>query len=201
MSESTENVSEEASAEEAEAEETGAEEASAEAAEAEETGAEETGEKKGGVRKWILFAVKALFSIAMLVVIFRKVILRDGSVDLGERLGQISWGWVAAAVLMQLTAIAFATVRWRTLLKGQGIKPSWGFLSGSIMIARFWGAFTPAASPASAAGASTTWPATPARPPAPPRPSAPRWCSARRPSAPSSWGPRSSASPWSAPAA
>ena len=44
---------------------------------------------------------------------------------------------------MQLIAIGFSTVRWQRLLVGQGIFPKWGFLGGSIMIARFWGAFTP----------------------------------------------------------
>ena len=79
----------------------------------------------------------------MLVFIFRKVLRRDGAEDLFEHLSELQWSWVAAAVLMQLIAIGFSTVRWQRLLVGQGIFAKWGFLSGSIMIARFWGAFTP----------------------------------------------------------
>lgn len=94
-------------------------------------------------KKRLLFLLKLAFSIAMLVVIFRKVLLRDGVAELTERLGNLSLGWVLAAILMQLIAIAFSTVRWQRLLLGQGILPTWRFLFGSILIARFWGAFTP----------------------------------------------------------
>ena len=79
----------------------------------------------------------------MLAFIFQKVLRRDGAEDLFTRLSDLQWGWVAAAVLMQLIAIGFSTVRWQRLLVGQGIFAKWGFLGGSIMIARFWGAFTP----------------------------------------------------------
>ncbi|MEZ4248468.1 MAG: sulfatase-like hydrolase/transferase [Polyangiales bacterium] len=103
----------------------------------------ETTKTSGGWKKPFFFVLKLAFSVAMLVVIFRKVVLRDGAEDLGARLANLHWGWIAAAIGMQLTAIVCATFRWRTLLSGQGIRPSWGFLSGSIMIARFWGAFTP----------------------------------------------------------
>ncbi|MEM7137022.1 MAG: sulfatase-like hydrolase/transferase [Myxococcota bacterium] len=94
-------------------------------------------------KKLLLFAAKLIFSVGMLAFIFRKVIRRDGADDLVARLADLEWGWVAAAVLMQLIAIGFSTVRWQRLLVGQGIFASWRFLGGSIMIARFWGAFTP----------------------------------------------------------
>lgn len=99
--------------------------------------------KKPGWRKWLMLAVKVAFTAGMLYVIFGKVLGREGADDLGARIANLHWGWVAGAVGMQLTAICFATLRWRALLRGQGIRPSWGFLGGSIMIARFWGAFTP----------------------------------------------------------
>lgn len=97
----------------------------------------------GGWKKPLFFLLKLAFSVAMLAVIFRKVVLREGAEDLGARIANLHWGWIAAAIGMQLTAIVCATFRWRALLAGQGIRPSWGFLGGSIMIARFWGAFTP----------------------------------------------------------
>lgn len=90
-----------------------------------------------------LFLIKLVFSVGMLVFIFRKVLRRDGAEDLLGRLSELHWGWVVAAVLMQLIAIGFSTVRWQRLLVGQGIFARWRFLAGSIMIARFWGAFTP----------------------------------------------------------
>ncbi len=94
-------------------------------------------------RKYALFILKLVFSVGMLVFIFRKVLRRDGAEDLFARLTDLHWGWVVAAVLMQLVAIGFSTVRWQRLLVGQGIFARWRFLAGSIMIARFWGAFTP----------------------------------------------------------
>ncbi|MEM9073599.1 MAG: sulfatase-like hydrolase/transferase [Myxococcota bacterium] len=95
------------------------------------------------VKRWIMLALKIAFAVGAYWLIFRKILGRDGSEDLWARLSDISWGWIAAGIAMQLTAICFATLRWRTLLSGQGIRPSWGFLGGSIMIARFFGAFTP----------------------------------------------------------
>ncbi|MGB8222744.1 MAG: sulfatase-like hydrolase/transferase [Polyangiales bacterium] len=89
------------------------------------------------------FVLKLVFSFGMLALIFRKVLHRDGAEDLVGRLSELEWGWVAAAVLMQLIAIGFSTVRWQRLLIGQGIFAPWRFLGGSVMIARFWGAFTP----------------------------------------------------------
>jgi arylsulfatase A-like enzyme/uncharacterized membrane protein YbhN (UPF0104 family) len=89
------------------------------------------------------FVLKLVFSVGMLAFILQKVLRRDGAEELLGHLSDLSWSWVAAAVLMQLIAIAFSTVRWQRLLVGQGIFANWRFLGGSIMIARFWGAFTP----------------------------------------------------------
>ena len=89
------------------------------------------------------FVLKLVFSFGMLALIFRKVLHHDGAEDLVGRLSELQWSWVAAAVLMQLIAIGFSTVRWQRLLVGQGIFAPWRFLGGSVMIARFWGAFTP----------------------------------------------------------
>lgn len=98
---------------------------------------------KNSKKKWILLAVKLLFAAAMYWVIFGKIVGREGFGDVRDRLADLSWAWVAAAVAMQLIAIFFSTVRWQRLLVGQGIRASWRFLFGSIMIARYWGAFTP----------------------------------------------------------
>ena len=94
-------------------------------------------------KKGLLFVLKLAFSVAMLGLIYHKVLQRDGAEGLGERVAELHWGWVVAAIAMQLVAITFATFRWRALLNGQGIRPSARFLAGSIFIARFWGAFTP----------------------------------------------------------
>ena len=95
------------------------------------------------VKKLTLFGLKLFISVGGLFLIYTTVLKRDGVGDLLERLSTLHWGWVVAAILMQLIAIAFSTVRWQRLLVGQGIHALWRFLGGSILIARFWGAFTP----------------------------------------------------------
>lgn len=94
-------------------------------------------------RKRALILLKAAFSVGMLVVIFQKILARDGAEALADHLGTLSWGWFALAVAMQLLAVVMATVRWGMLLRGQGIRAPRGFLFESFLIARFWGAFTP----------------------------------------------------------
>lgn len=94
-------------------------------------------------RRWILLLLKVGFSVAMLTVILRKVLARDGAEAVVERLGGLSWGWFAAAIAMQLVAVAFAATRWGVLLGGQGLHAPRAFLARSFLIARFWGAFTP----------------------------------------------------------
>ena len=81
-------------------------------------------------RSVALFVLKLVFSVGMLVFIFRKVLQRDGAEDLLARLSELHWGWVVGAVLMQLIAIGFSTVRWQRLLVGQGIFAPWRFLGG-----------------------------------------------------------------------
>ena len=79
-------------------------------------------------KKIAFFLLKLTFSVGMLAFIFRKVIRRDGAEDLLSRLSDLHWGWVVAAIAMQLIAIGFSTVRWQRLLVGQGIFAPWRFL-------------------------------------------------------------------------
>jgi len=99
--------------------------------------------KKPALRKWILILLKAGFSVGMLVVIFRKILARDGAEALADHVGSLSWGWFVLAVAMQLLAVVMAAARWGMLLRGQGIHAPRSFLLNSFLIARFWGAFTP----------------------------------------------------------
>jgi uncharacterized membrane protein YbhN (UPF0104 family) len=60
-----------------------------------------------------------------------------------SRLREMSWPWLLAAAAMQLSAIAASILRWDRLLVGQGIHAPKRHLTGSFMIGRFFGAFTP----------------------------------------------------------
>jgi arylsulfatase A-like enzyme/uncharacterized membrane protein YbhN (UPF0104 family) len=104
----------------------------------------EKGEKApNSKKKLVMLLLKVGFSAAMLYYVFAKIMGRDGADEFVARLGDLSVGWWLLAATMQLVAIAFAVVRWRLLLKGQGIVAPWRWLVGSFFIGRFWGAFTP----------------------------------------------------------
>ena len=61
---------------------------------------ETTQTASGGWKKPLFFFLKLAFSVAMLVVIFRKVVRREGAEDLGARIANLLLGWIAAAVGM-----------------------------------------------------------------------------------------------------
>lgn len=97
----------------------------------------------GSRKKWLTLAVKVAVSSYALYYVYGQLVGKDGLDELTERIDSIAWGWFVAAALMQLTAIGFAVVRWKIMLKAQGIGARWGFLFPSFMIGRVWGAFTP----------------------------------------------------------
>ncbi|MFT5357572.1 MAG: arylsulfatase A-like enzyme/uncharacterized membrane protein YbhN (UPF0104 family) [Polyangiales bacterium] len=101
------------------------------------------GKPKSPAKKAFFTLLKVAFAVGAYYVIFGKIIQRDGAEGLTEHVANLHWGWIAAAVAMQVCALFFAALRWRALLIGQGIRPTTRFLAGSIMIARFFGAFTP----------------------------------------------------------
>lgn len=93
-------------------------------------------------RRWIVYGIKGLLSIAMVAWIVRDVSSRGGQ-GFGEAMADLRWGWIALALLVHMTQVAANLGRWRLLLLGQGIRPSWSFLIGSLLIGRFFGAVTP----------------------------------------------------------
>lgn len=93
-------------------------------------------------KRWF-FLAKLAVSVCIVTAIVFKVVHRDGASELGDRLAELSWGWIAVAAAMQLGAIVTSVVRWQRLLVGQGIHAPWRHLFGSFMIGRFFGAFTP----------------------------------------------------------
>ncbi|HEY8429840.1 MAG TPA: sulfatase-like hydrolase/transferase, partial [Sandaracinaceae bacterium] len=112
-------------------------------AEAGAHGVQPPGKGPRTLKSWLLLAFKVAVSSYGLYVVWRRVLARDGAEEIFSSLGRLHWGWFAAAVLMQLTAIGFGIARWKTLLGGQGIGAPVRFLFPSYMIGRFWGAFTP----------------------------------------------------------
>lgn len=86
--------------------------------------------------------VKAVLSVVLVVWIYRSVIAQSGD-GIETALRSLRWEWLALALGVHLTQVAFNLGRWRILLKGQGIHAPFRFLVGSILIARFFGAVTP----------------------------------------------------------
>ncbi|HMI90786.1 MAG TPA: lysylphosphatidylglycerol synthase transmembrane domain-containing protein, partial [Polyangiales bacterium] len=94
-------------------------------------------------RKRLVFLAKLVFSVVVAGLIYGKVLSREGGAELWGHLADLSWGWIGAAVLMQLFAITCSVYRWERLLVGQGVHAPWRHLIGTFMIGRFFGAFTP----------------------------------------------------------
>ena len=95
------------------------------------------------LRRFLVFLVKLSISLGIVWAIVNKIGSREGIDELGARLSDISWPWIAAAALAQLSAIGCSLVRWDRLLVGQGIHAPYRHLLGTFMIGRFFGAFTP----------------------------------------------------------
>jgi arylsulfatase A-like enzyme/uncharacterized membrane protein YbhN (UPF0104 family) len=93
-------------------------------------------------RRWLVYAAKGVLSVAMVAMIVRDVSGRGGA-GFGEAIAGLRWEWIALALGVHLTQVAANLGRWRLLLGGQGIRPTWRFLVGSLLIARFFGAVTP----------------------------------------------------------
>jgi arylsulfatase A-like enzyme/uncharacterized membrane protein YbhN (UPF0104 family) len=94
-------------------------------------------------RKRLIFLAKLVFSVAVAGLIYGKVLSREGGGELWGHIADLEWGWVVAAGVMQLLAIACSLIRWERLLVGQGLHVPMRHLFGSFMIGRFFGAFTP----------------------------------------------------------
>ena len=94
-------------------------------------------------RKKLIALLKVIFSITVVVLIYSKVLKRDGGDTLLSHLADLSIPWLLLAACMQLAAIVLGVIRWHLLLGGQGITAPYRHLLGSYFIGRFFGAFTP----------------------------------------------------------
>ncbi len=97
-----------------------------------------------GARRWIVFGAKAIVSVGILAGIVRLIANQQGAAGLGDALGQTAWLWVLGALFVHLIGVGLNVVRYREVLRGQGIHASWRFLLGSFLIGRFFGALSPA---------------------------------------------------------
>jgi arylsulfatase A-like enzyme/uncharacterized membrane protein YbhN (UPF0104 family) len=100
--------------------------------------------RAGGSRRWVLLGIKLLVSAVILIGIVRSIASQQGLSSIGDAIASLGWGWVAAALGVHLAGVALNVVRYREVLRGQGIHASWRFLAGSFLVGRFFGALSPA---------------------------------------------------------
>lgn len=95
-------------------------------------------------KRRVLLLVKLGLTAAVLVLLARKILGQENADSLRERLRTIRLGWLAPALFAQLAMVLVGTLRWKKLLEGQGVRPTFRHLLGSMMIGRYFGAVTPA---------------------------------------------------------
>lgn len=92
------------------------------------------------LKKRVFFLGKLLIAAIIIGLIFRKVFQGQNAGALWAHLAELSYPLVAMCAVSFGVAIAANVVRWRGLLRGQGIHAPWSYLAGTFMIARFFSA-------------------------------------------------------------
>ncbi len=92
------------------------------------------------LKKQLWFLAKLALAAAILTLIFRKIFQGQDANKLWSHLADLSWPLVAMCAVSFGVAIAANVVRWRGLLKGQGVHARWSYLGSTFMIARFFSA-------------------------------------------------------------
>jgi len=92
------------------------------------------------LKKQLLFLGKLAVAAGIIALIFRKIFAQQDTDKLWAHLAELSWPLVAMCAVSFGVAIGANVVRWRGLLKGQGIHAPWSYLASTFMIARFFSA-------------------------------------------------------------
>src|SRR5262245_24599161 len=91
------------------------------------------------IRRYALLAVKILVSVALLVVLFRRIDV--------ERLWGLARGasiaWLVAALLLYALTVVASVWRWHLLLEAQHVVVEVLQLAGSFLVALFFNNFLP----------------------------------------------------------
>ena len=89
------------------------------------------------------FVAKLAVSAGILAFIGYKMLHRENAEDLFARLANLSVPWLIAGFAAQLLAMGCSIVRWRLLLRGQGIHAKLPYLIRSFWVGRFFSAVSP----------------------------------------------------------
>ncbi len=92
------------------------------------------------LKKQLWFLGKLALAAAIIALIFRKIFQGHDSNQLWAHLAGLSYPLVSLCAVAFGVSIAANVVRWRGLLRGQGILAPWSYLASTFMIARFFSA-------------------------------------------------------------
>ena len=92
------------------------------------------------LKSFISWALRFTITFGLFYLIFTQIV--DPRLILQELQG-ISIAWIFVGFLVKGLAILCSITRWDLLLKGQGIRMPFGYLSGTFLIGRFFGTFLP----------------------------------------------------------
>ncbi|HEX7344466.1 MAG TPA: lysylphosphatidylglycerol synthase transmembrane domain-containing protein [bacterium] len=92
------------------------------------------------MKKLIINLIKVAVTVVILYLIFKK--FQIGLDDIVASFSQKP-GWFAASFLMQLGAILFSILRWKTLLVSQNLSVPFPHIIKTFLVGRFLGTFTP----------------------------------------------------------
>lgn len=90
-------------------------------------------------RRQLLFLVKAVISLGLLALLYRRVDLYA----LGAQLGRVRAGWLVACFGLLYLNTLISTLKWRLLLAADGIHVPLGTLLSSYLIGSFFNVFLP----------------------------------------------------------
>jgi uncharacterized protein (TIRG00374 family) len=93
-----------------------------------------------------LFKGKVGWLLRFAVTIGLFVVLFAFFVDVNELLllvRQVALGWLLVATIVKGVGVLASILRWDQLLRGQGYRVPFGYLTGSFLVGRFFGVFLP----------------------------------------------------------
>lgn len=91
------------------------------------------------MKKSLQFAVKIIFSAALLWIVFSRIDLSA----MAETMRSVQWIWLFWAFMLQHVGKFLTGTRWQKILRSQGVSISLRQLVASLYVAQFFNAFLP----------------------------------------------------------
>ena len=92
-------------------------------------------------RKNLILAGKLIFSLAVLV--FFLVVSKISFEEIGLKLKDVIWGWLALSFSLHALGLLISAYRWQILARAQGDRVPLMFLAKSYLVGTFFNNFLP----------------------------------------------------------